>query len=153
MSELIEGTFRTELDLLVGAIRHMRTVQKDLGPVAAQVFRAKMEEYFRLPIEMQNSFTYDALLRLAEQPAGTSKNRDPKDLEKIKGLYAGALFQLNGQSCLFRQHVFREHLEGYFEYSIDDERIDEMRKGWPITFRAMTYDDAWNAMTEGRMTI
>ena len=150
---MIEETFQTELDLLVGCIKEMRRIQKDLGPHASQVFRATMEEYFRLPMELRNSFAYDALVRLSEQPAGSSKLRNAQDLERIKSMHQGQSFTLNAVRCYLQKHVYSGSLEGYMEYVTEEEQQKAERLGWPVAVETITYNDAWTAFTEGTMIL
>lgn len=139
---MTERVLTTELEFLVECIKEMRRIQKEHGFVAAQVFRGKMEHYFRLPLDVRSSFVYDELVRLDNLAAGSLKERDDRVLMRIHDMHEGQYFRLDGQLCTFKAHTApsSDPRDGFFEYACEGE------------IRIMEYNDCWTYCTEGRMT-
>ena len=137
---------KTELEFLVESIRTMRDIRANQGFAAADQFQKKMEEYFRLGIDMRNSFVYDELLRLADTPAGSSLQRDEQFLRKIHDMVPGSRFTVDSIPCYFERHMRldKENLrDGFFEYTV----------AGTTRLMPMEYNTAWSLFCEGRFEI
>jgi hypothetical protein len=64
---------KTELELLVLAIEEMDRIRRDVGYIPAQKMRHDIVRYFRLNHDINNTFVFDELKRLAGLPAGSLK--------------------------------------------------------------------------------
>jgi hypothetical protein len=139
-------SLETELEFLVESIRTMRELRETRGFAAADTFQKKMEEYFRLGIDMRNTFVYDELLRLADTPAGTLGQRDVQFLKEIHALVPGSRFTLDGSICYLERHMRLDKSnlrDGFFEYTPAGE----------TRMKPMEYNRAWDLACEGRFII
>ena len=137
---------RTELDYYITCLKELRRLRREVGLVAADDFKKEMLNYFRLPFDMDSVFIEDALLRLADTPAGTSKDRQDEYLTYIHNMQRGDQFTLYGRPCLFRYHTGRrDHpLDGFFEFVYEEA---------PASYRTLDYNEAWTLATEGKLVI
>jgi hypothetical protein len=134
----------TELDYFIFCLKELSRL-RETSLVEADKFKKEMLEYFRLPYEMDSVFINDALLRLADTPAGTSKGRNDEYLKQLHAMENGDSFELYDRACVFRYHMRGEHpLDGFFEYVYEESRS---------SYRTLNYNEAWSLLTDGKMVL